>query len=144
MFGKGMFFFLGLCLIPLPFIPLPASAQLPPLPPGFKSPLLSPRALSEQSNMAMSRSLVAAPFPPPTGPAFLVIQGWREFAGERVPNLALRFTTNAPHCTVYTQTGTNWNCHTWFSDIVAGSVRGLGWCPTPNQPYALFKVILHD
>lgn len=127
-----------------------AGTEFPPLPPGYKPALRSPRQMTTTAGQSMSRSVIA---PPATNaPAMLVIRGWDTFAGERVPRLALRFGTNAPHATIFTRTyGADWRCFTTLDGIINGSVRDFGWCPTPgsagNLPAAsaqLFKVVLHD
>jgi len=123
-----------------------AATPLPPLPPGYKPAMRSPRQLTTTVDRSMSRSVIA---PPATNaPAMLVIRGWDTFAGERVPRLALRFGTNAPHATIFTRTyGTDWRCFTTLDGISNGSVRDFGWCPTPGSAgdaAQLFKVVLHD
>ena len=120
------------------------AAELPPLPPGYRPPLRAPRQLVVNADKSMSRS-VAAP-PATNAPAMLIIRGWDTLSGERIPLLALRFGTNAPHATIFTRTfNTDWRCFTKLDNIVSGSVREFGWCPTKGQSgMNLFKIVLHD
>lgn len=121
------------------------AASGPPPPPGMVKPLLSPRAATIQPAAVMQPpSLV---IPATNAPAMLVLQGWYEFQGDRVPRVALRFRTNAPAATIYTLCwGTNWQCWTTLTNVVAGTVREFSWCPTPALAgrTVQFKVVLHD
>lgn len=122
-----------------------AGNNSPPLPPGYKPTLVTPRQLTATAGQTMSRAVFA---PPATNaPATLVIRGWYEFQGERLPRVALQFHTNAPHATIYTRTwGTNWQCSSQLADIRQGQVRDFSWCPTAAQSTQqnFFRVVLHD
>lgn len=122
-----------------------AGNNSPPLPPGYKPALVAPRQLTTSVGQTMSRAVFA---PPATNaPATLVIRGWYQFNGERLPRVALQFNTNAPRATIFTRTwGTNWQCWSQLDDIRAGTVREISWCPTAAQSTQqnFFRVVLHD